>query len=121
MARKPRTEPEIRANRQRARTIRRKNDAYRKDLINARVLISRHVRSLEEPELRALLLAVRDYRNFSPIYDPCREHDRGGITLNAQLYFWHIDYSHPDQPNLSPDPTDDATCRMITIMHADEA
>lgn len=121
MARKSRLEPEIRANRRRTRIIRRKNDAYRKDLVNARVLVSRYVRNLAEHNLRTLLLAVRDYRDFAPIYDPFREHDRGGINLNGQLYFWQIDYHHPDQQIGEADPTDDKTCRTITVIHANEA
>jgi hypothetical protein len=73
---------------------------------------------LEEGELRALLNSVRAADNFNADNDPYKEHDFGSIDQGGEQYYWKIDYYDPGLQGGSDDPT--KTCRVLTIMRADE-
>lgn len=106
---------------QRTATIRTKNDAFRSSFAGGRVMLTQGVNALAGEVRGALLAAVQAFDDFSSSSDPHGEHDFGAITLNNAMFFWKIDYYDRDLQYGSPDPTDDAvTCRVLTIMHAEE-
>lgn len=106
---------------QRTATIRTKNDALRLSFAGGRVMLTQRVNALADDVRGALLTAVQAFNDFSSSNDPHGEHDFGAITLNSAVFFWKIDYYDRDLRYGSPDPADDAvTCRVLTIMHAEE-
>lgn len=107
---------------QRTATIRTKNDAFRSSLVGGRVMLTNGVKSLAEHDRQTVLKAVQAFADFSPGNVPCGEHDFGAVTVNDVVFFWKIDYYDSDDlQNGSPDPADDAvTCRVLTIMRAEE-
>lgn len=106
---------------QRTATIRTKNDAFRSSFIGGRVMLTQGANSLADEVKGAVLNAVQAFDEFSPTNAPHGEHDFGAITLNSTAFFWKIDYYDRDLQYGSPDPADDAvTCRVLTIMHAEE-
>lgn len=106
---------------QKTATIRRKNDAFRSSLVGGRVILTQGVTALAEHDRRTVFSAMRAFDDFSPGNDPYGEHDFGAVTVNERVFFWKIDYYDRDLHNGSPDPADDAvTCRVLTIMRAEE-
>lgn len=106
---------------QRTAVIRTKNDAFRSSFAGGRVMLTQRVNALADDVTGALLAAVQAFDDFSSSSDPHGEHDFGAITLNSAAFFWKIDYYDRDLRYGSPDPADDAvTCRVLTIMHAEE-
>lgn len=68
-----------------------------------------------------ILQLVVDFDAFTEDNDPHGEHDFGAIDHQGTRYFWKIDYYDLQKQCHSPDPTDPAvTCRVLTIMRADE-
>lgn len=105
----------------RAAAIRDKNDAFRKSFSGGRILLTPGVTNLTAVHQRAVILAVQAFDDFSPDNDPYGEHDLGVVTLEDAVFFWKIDYYDPDLQFGSSDPADDdVTCRVLTIMRADE-
>ncbi|PVE54017.1 DUF3768 domain-containing protein [Rhizobium rhizogenes] len=102
-------------------TIRTKNDAFRSSFAGGRVMLTQRVNALADEVKGELLAAVQTFDDFSSSNDPHSEHDFGAITLNDALFFWKIDYYDQDLQYGSPDPAYDAvTCRVLTIMRAEE-
>lgn len=105
----------------RAAAIRDKNDAFRKSFSGGRVLLTPGVTNLSADYQQTVLLAVQAFDVFSPDNDPYGEHDFGAVTLEDAVFFWKIDYYDLDLQFGSSDPADDdVTCRVLTIMRADE-
>lgn len=106
---------------QKTASIRTQNDAFRTGFVGGRIMLTNGVNGLVEHDRQAVLEAVQAFDDFSPGNDPCGEHDFGAVTVNDSVFFWKIDYYDRDLQNGSPDPADDAvTCRVLTIMRADE-
>jgi hypothetical protein len=64
---------------------------------------------------------VQNFDAFTKDNDPYGEHDFGSFELDGHSVFWKIDYLERGTPNGAEDPSDNArTCRMLTIMLADE-
>ncbi|MBD8686000.1 MULTISPECIES: DUF3768 domain-containing protein [unclassified Rhizobium] len=106
---------------QRTAFIRHKNDAFRTSLVGGRVVLTQGVNALAEHDRRTVLKSVQAFADFSPSNDPFGEHDFGAVTVNDTVFFWKIDYYDRDLQNGSPDPADDAvTCRVLTVMRAEE-
>ncbi|MFS2037286.1 DUF3768 domain-containing protein [Agrobacterium tumefaciens] len=105
----------------RAAAIREKNDAFRKSLSGGRVLLTPGITNLSADHQRAVVLAVQTFDDFSRDNDPYGEHDFGAVTLEDAVFFWKIDYYDLDLQFGSSDPADDdVTCRVLTVMRADE-
>lgn len=105
----------------RAAAIRDKNDAFRKSFSGGRILLTPGVTNLNDQQRRAVILAVQAFDDFSPDNDPYGEHDFGAVTLEDAVFFWKIDYYDLGLQFGSFDPTDDdVTCRVLTVMRADE-
>lgn len=105
----------------RAAAIRDKNDAFRKSFSGGRVLLTPGVTNLSDEQRRAVIVAVQTFDDFSPDNDPYGEHDFGAVTLEDSVFLWKIDYYDLDLQFGSSDPADDdMTCRVLTVMRADE-
>ncbi len=105
----------------RAAVIRDKNDAFRKSFSGGRVLLTPGITNLSADHQQAVISAVRAFDDFSPDNDPYGEHDFGAVTLEDAVFFWKIDYYDLDLQFGSSDPADDdVTCRVLTVMPADE-
>jgi hypothetical protein len=105
----------------RADTIRRLNDTFRRTFASGHVIATRGVMLLPPDERSGLFYAVREYDTFNAEDDPYDEHDFGALTRRGVRYFWKIDYYNLDLNGASPDPADCAfTVRVMTIMQAGE-
>lgn len=105
----------------RAAAIRDKNDAFRKSFSGGLVLLTPGVTNLSADHQQTVLLAVQAFDDFLPDNDPYGERDFGAVTLEDAVFFWKIDYYDPDLQFGSSDPADDdVTCRVLTVMRADE-
>ncbi|NSX84344.1 DUF3768 domain-containing protein [Agrobacterium tumefaciens] len=105
----------------RAAAIRDKNDAFRKSFSSGRVLLTPGVTNLSDEQRRAVIVAVQKFDDFSSDNDPYGEHDFGAVPLEDAVFFWKIDYYDLDLQFGSSDPADDdVTCRVLTVMRADE-
>ncbi len=103
--------------------IRELNDAFRQTLIadHGHVLITRGVAALPDADQRAVIRQVQTFTAFTPDNDPHGEHDFGAFDHVGTRYFWKIDYYDLACGQASPDPSDPAvTCRVLTVMRADE-
>ncbi len=104
-----------------AAAIRDKNDVFRKSFSGGRVLLTPGVTNLSADHQQAVISAVRAFDDFSPDNDPYGEHDFGAVPLEDAVFFWKIDYYDLDLQFGSSDPADDdVTCRVLTVMRADE-
>lgn len=105
----------------RAAAVRDKNDAFRASFSGGRVLLTPSVTNLNADHQRAVISGVKDFDEFSTDNDPYGEHDFGAVTVEDTVFFWKIDYYDLDLQFGSSDPADDnVTCRVLTIMRADE-
>ena len=69
----------------------------------------------------ALLLAVANFKNFTPSNDPYNERDFGAVEIDGERYFWKIYYYDLDLLYHSPDPAvPEVTQRITVVMRADE-
>ncbi|MCW1410753.1 MULTISPECIES: DUF3768 domain-containing protein [Rhizobium] len=85
------------------------------------MVLTRSVADLPGDDLREVLRQVRTFDDFSTDKDPHGEHVFGSFAHNGARYFWKIDYYDRDKKYGSPDPADPAvTCRVLTVMRADE-
>jgi hypothetical protein len=101
--------------------IRELNDAFRKSFIGGKVMLTQGVQELAEGELKALLESIQSADSFNAENDPYKEHDFGSVDQAGERYYWKIDYYDPTLQGSSEDPSDPTkTCRVLTIMHADE-
>lgn len=103
------------------------NDRLRKDPLGfpekSRVCVATRgiIDSLSEDEKYELCERVKQFDDFTEDNDPYGEHDFGAITIKKVKYFWKIDYYNLDMSAGSEDPSDiDKTCRVLTLMRADE-
>ncbi|WP_062230553.1 DUF3768 domain-containing protein [Aureimonas sp. N4] len=97
------------------------NDAFRRSFTGGQVMLTGGVAALDPPERLAVLDAVRGFDAFTAGCDPYGEHEFGAVEVAGTRYFWKIDAYDRDYAYASPDPADPAvTCRVLTIMRADE-
>ena len=102
-------------------SIREKNDVLRTSFMGGRVMLTQGVNNLSPAIRQTVIRAVQAFEDFPLSNDPHGEHDFGAITVNDAVFFWKIDYYDRDLQNGSPDPANDAvTCRVLTIMRAEE-
>lgn len=97
------------------------NDAFRRSFSGGQVMLTGGVAALDPGERLAVIDAVRGFDAFTAGCDPYGEHDFGAVEVAGTRYFWKIDAYDRDYAYASPDPADPAvTCRVLTIMRADE-
>jgi hypothetical protein len=97
------------------------NDAFRRSLTGGRIMLTPGVTALGEDGVRDLLKHVAAFHGFTLDNDPFGEHDFGSITIQAETFFWKIDAYDRACEYGSPNPLDPAaTCRVLTVMRADE-
>lgn len=106
---------------ERVARIRALNDELRTLGIGGRVMITVGVQHLEKPSPAEVLRAVRDFNLFTPENDPHGEHDCATLTVSGRTILWKIDYYDRDLRFHSPDAANpDVTCRVLTVMLAEE-
>jgi len=66
-----------------AARIRELNDQLRQKAIGGRIVITRGIQALDADDLRAVLLAVARFDDFSEDNDPWGEHDCATLTVNG--------------------------------------
>ena len=106
--------------------VRELNDAFRRgerpEL--GRIMITSGVRDLVAAwPLGVLLLVnlVKEYSDFNADNNPYGENDFGAFEYAGIKCFWKIDYYDKSLEAGSKDPADESkTCRVLTIMRADE-
>ena len=97
--------------------IRELNDQLRCKAIGGRIVITRGIQALDAADLRAVLLAVARFDDFSEDNDPWGEHDCATLTVNGHQLIFKIDYYDRDLAYHSPDASDPAvTERVMTVM-----
>ena len=108
------------------------NDDLRADLSNpqrGRVMMTHGIRVMIEDsdaspfwiDQSNLLRIVTQFADFSEDNDPHGERDFGAFEWKATRCFWKVDYYDTALQFGSPDPADPAvTCRVLTILRADE-
>lgn len=85
------------------------------------MVITCGVASLPEPDIAAVLLAVKTFTDFTPDNDPHEEHDFALIEAAGERVMFKIDYYDRALSMHSPDAADPAvTVRVLTIMFSSE-
>ncbi len=101
--------------------IARLNDALRRQGIGGRIVVTRGIAALGPLITACIMGAVREFDGFSPRNDPYGEHDCAVLTVAGQSVLWKVDYYDTALSGHSPDPANpDVTCRVLTVMLADE-
>jgi hypothetical protein len=104
-----------------AARIRELNDQLRCKAIGGRIVITRGIQALGADDLRAVLLAVARFDDFSEDNDPWAEHDCATLTVDRRRVIFKHDYHDRDLAYHSPDASDPAvTERVMTVMLAEE-
>lgn len=97
------------------------NDQLRRGQGDGRVMLTPGVAAMPPAGQIELLKAVQRFDDFADGNDPYGEHDFGAVHLDTETFFWKIDCYDVSMTMASPDPTDPSvTCRVLTIMRADE-
>lgn len=78
------------------------------------------VQALSPRQQLQLLQLVRSFDQFTPDNAPYGEHDFGKVSLGGTDYFWKINYYDHTLTCHSPDPSPNATRRVLVLMRADE-
>jgi hypothetical protein len=101
--------------------IRDLNDQLRQKAIGGRIAITPGIQALGADDLRAVLLAVARFDNFSEDNDPWGEHDCATLTVGGRRIIFKVDYFDRDLAYHSPDASDPVvTERVLTVMLAEE-
>ena len=101
--------------------IARLNDLLRKTMLGGKWLLTSGVNALPEDQVAEVIMAVRTFNNFNADNDPFGERDFGKIEIGGYKFYWKVDYYDKAMEFASNDPSDPAvTCRVITVMLADE-
>ena len=97
------------------------NDDLRRLGRGGRIMITQGVLGLGEDTRAKVLHSVRRFDAFDKRNDPYGEHDCVIVEVEGHSILWKIDYYDTTLTMHSPDPADpDVTCRVLTIMLADE-
>ena len=101
--------------------IRELNDRLRRTGIGGRIVITSAIQALGEHGIKAVLLAVARFDDFTDDNDPWGEHDCAVLTAEDRRIIFKIDYFDCELRWHSPDASDPAvTQRVLTIMLAEE-
>jgi hypothetical protein len=74
-----------------AARIRELNDQLRCKATGGRIVITRGIQALDADDLRAVLLAVARFDDFSEENDPWGEHDCATLTVDGHRLIFKID------------------------------
>ncbi len=97
------------------------NDAFRITFLGGSICVTAGLALLGDEFVAAALLAVRDFRAFTPGDDPHGEHDFGSFAVEGRELMWFIEYFDPTMLHGSDDPARvDLTRRVLTVMLAEE-
>jgi hypothetical protein len=98
--------------------IRELNDRLRCQATGGRIVITRGIQALGPDDLRAVLLAVARFDDFTEDNDPWGEHDCAILTIAGRRVLFKIDlYEDREVKGADGQPT---TTRVLTIMLAEE-
>ena len=101
--------------------IRALNDQLRCHGLGGRTFLTPGVTSQSSEQQAEIIRAVRRFDRFNERNDPYGEHDCALINVAGLNVLWKIDAYDTTLTLGSPDPADpDVTCRVLTIMLADE-
>lgn len=101
--------------------IARLNDDLRCRGRGGRIVLTQGVLAHGQDFAERALVAVRQFDTFDERNDPYQEHDCAIVDVDGQSVLWKIDYYDTAMTMHSPDPADpQATCRVLTVMIADE-
>jgi len=104
-----------------AETIRRLNDSFRRSFLGGKVFLTEGIRALSDEQVSAIIHQVRTFDAFSSDNDPYHEHDFGAFDEGGTRVFWKIDYFDAKMEGASPNPAaPDMTFRVMTVMLAEE-
>jgi hypothetical protein len=97
------------------------NDLLRQTHRGGKVCLSQGVAALGKETWSKIVVGVSEFQNFNHDNDPHGEHDCAMLSIAGHRIIWKIDYYDPTMRYLSEDPADPRkTCRVLTIMLADE-
>lgn len=103
--------------------IRRLNEAFRRSLEGGMVIFTGALANTS-PEgivLQHKVLAAVRFAKIDPGNDPYGEADFGKVTIDAEEFFWKIDYYDLDLKGASEDPADPAvTKRVMSVFYASD-
>jgi hypothetical protein len=100
--------------------IRALNDHLRRTGCGGRVMVTRGMLDRGASFVSAAVSAMRAFDNFTENDDPYGERDFGVVRIESSSVFWKIDYYDPSMQAGAEDPSDALTCRVLTIMLAEE-
>jgi hypothetical protein len=101
--------------------IRELNDALRQTGTGGAIFVTNGVAAQGPKVGRAVYQAVEQFADFTKDNDPHGEHDCAVLDVSGLHIIWQIDYYDRTRMFLSEDPADPKqTCRVLTIMLADE-
>ena len=105
-----------------ANEIARLNDRYRREgKGHGRTMITRGIAAEGDVFVAKVLAAVKAFDAFTADNDPHHEHDFGALEVDDVRVFWKFDLFDPTLSFGTEDPTDERlTCRVLTILRADE-
>ena len=97
------------------------NDALRTQFVGGQVLLTTGFQTLPGELQAALLLAIRDFNDFTPDNDPYGEHDFVAVEVDGVQVFCKIDYYDPTLQQHTVDAANPVlTHRVMTVMLAAE-
>ncbi len=101
--------------------IRHLNDALRQTFEGGQVLMTPGVTGLASQTLARVLVAVRDFDDFSEDNDPFQTHEFGMVDVDGEHVMFKVDAYDENMEYGSPNPADpEVTRRVMTILLASE-
>lgn len=101
--------------------IRLLNDWLRMHGSGGRIVITSGIAALDDRMRAKVVAAVRGFNAFDDDNDPHGEHDCARIEVEDLSVLFKIDYYDLSLSHHSADPSDpDVTCRVLTLMLAEE-
>lgn len=101
--------------------IRDLNDKLRQSFEGGQVLMTQGVNALAGNTLAQVLLAIRDFDDFTEDNDPYGTHEFGSVQIAGETVFFKIDAYDENMEYGSPNPADpEVTRRVMTILLASE-
>ena len=97
------------------------NDMLRTTFLGGEVFITQGISALGGKFTSAVVEAVQKFTDFTADNDPYGEHDCAVLEVEGVRVIFKTDYYSKDKQSASDDPSDPSiTCRVLTIMCADE-
>ena len=101
--------------------IARLNDELRCSGRGGRIVLTSGAQAMGAVLIAQMLEAIRRFDAFDQNNDPYGEHDCAMLDVEGHSFLWKIDYYDTAMVLHSPDPADpELTCRVLTVMLADE-